>query len=247
MDPTGESWLRPFLDMAGGKADGEAVEIPAVLGPLSVSPCFELRVDPPRRFLKWLIEDPKRLAWPKKDQSSDSTPETQRKRQALKEEHPLVRAEALYELETCRCLPRAAWWRFEGITHVDCALLTDSTVVFIEGKRTEMGPSKKVTWYSSRNQVLRVLDCAFAYAQQTGRSHFFVVLVVERDLIKYRPERQMEIDAITSASTVEKSLPHLAEEEQAELLSHFLGTTTWQDIVEMFDLNRGCLLDNVDC
>lgn len=94
---------------------------------------------------------------------------------------------------------------------MDCALLTDSTVIFVEGKWTELGPSKDVLWYPGRNQVLRNLDCAAAYAQQEGLQHYFVILVVDRDLVEQDPVRQSEIEAVTLLKTVQESLPHLNE------------------------------------
>lgn len=156
-----------------------------------------------------------------------------------------IQAEAIAQLEKRTPLPQRAWWRLEGVTYVDCTLLTDSTVVFVEGKRTEVGPSKGVLWYPGRNQVLRNLDCAAAYAQQEGLQHYFVILVVERDLVEQDPVRQGEIEAVTLPKTVQRSLPHLNDEEQMELLPHYLGTTTWQAIVESFGLGSEVLLGRV--
>jgi hypothetical protein len=31
------------------------------------------------------------------------------------------------------------WWRFEGVTYVDCALLTNLAVIFVKGKWIEVG------------------------------------------------------------------------------------------------------------
>ena len=130
---------------------------------------------------------------------------------------------------------------------MDCGFLTPLMVVFFEGKRTEMGPSKSVTWYPCRNQVLRVLDCAAAFAQQTDRPHFFVVLIVEKNLVLADAQRQIEIESIMHAETIQKSLPHLTDKERTELISHYLGMTTWQDIVERFDLGKQVLVDKGDC
>ena len=244
-DPSGVTWLRPLLEMARRTTGPEPMAIPADVGQLVVPRQFELAVDPPRSFLRWLIEHHKDLSWPGEKAWSKWTEETQKKRRALREENPGVQAEALFELETCRYLPDQAWWRFEGVTQVDCALLTPSTVVFVEGKRTEKGPSKGVTWYQGRNQVLRVLDCAAAFARQTGRPHYFAMLVVEKTLVEGDPDRQREIEAIVSADTVQRSLPHLNSREQVELMSHYLGTTTWQDVVEAFDLGQHLVIDQL--
>ena len=246
-DASGEAWLRPLLEMARHTAGPAPMAIPADVGQLVAPPQFEFAADPPRSLLEWLIRNPGHLDRPSEADWRKWSRRTQTKRDALLSGDAAVQAEALAQLESSFRLPRRAWWRFEGITRVDCALLTPSAVVFVEGKRTEMGPSKGVTWCPHRNQVLRVLDRAAAFAQQTGRPHFFVVLVVEKDLVEREAERQREIESVVSPETIRRSLPHLADKEQTELMSYYLGVTTWQDIVERFDLRKDVLINKADC
>jgi hypothetical protein len=228
--------------MTRREAGVETAAIPPNLGHLALLH-FEFPVDPPRAYLRWLIEHPQNLSNPPESEWKELSEYVQERRHALLTGDPAAQTEAIAELERYERLPSQAWWRLEGVTHVDCALLTPSAAVFVEGKRTEMGPSKQVRWYPHRNQVLRVLDCASAYAQQERRSHYFVMLVVERELVAADPMRQAEIEAVTSPSTVQESLPHLALEERTALLSHYLGVTTWQAMVESFDLGSEVLVD----
>ena len=90
-----------------------------------------------------------------------------------------VQSAAASNIESCKSLPKKAWWRLEGVTYVDCALFTQSAVIFIEGKRTERGPSKEVLWYQQRNQIHRNLDCAAAYAQKERLQQYFVIAIVD--------------------------------------------------------------------
>jgi hypothetical protein len=241
-DTTGEMWLSRLLQLAERSMGPEAVAITPDLGQLVAPPQFEFAAHPPRAYLEWLINHPEELTDPPEAEWKKWHARTQEKRRALLAGNRAVRAEAIAELEKRRRLPQRAWWRLEGVTRVDCGLLTPSAVIFVEGKRTEMGPSKKVTWYEKRNQVLRVLDCASSFARRTDRQHYFVILVVERDLVEQDPVRRSEIQAVTSAEAVRGSLPHLTTEHRTEMLSHYLGMTTWQTIVESFDLERDLLL-----
>lgn len=245
-DASGKTWLRQLLGLCWLGLGSEPAPIPKTLDRLVAPPQFELPVDPSRSYLRWLIEHPENLSSPREAVWRTWGERTQKRRRALLDGDTVVQAEALAKLEK-QALPDRAWWRFEGVTRVDCALLTQSTAIFVEGKRTERGPSKKVAWYPVRNQVLRVLDCAAAFARKTERPYFFVVLVVEKGLVESDPDRQAAVEAVTSPRTVQESLPHLTDEERAELLAHYLGTTTWQDIVETFELGSGVLIDRVDC
>ena len=245
-DTGGKTWLRRLLQLAERSVGPEPTTIPPDLGQLVAPPQFEFPAHPARAYLEWLINHSEQLTSPPQAEWRKWHARTREKRRALLAGAPDVRAEAIAELRKRRRLPQRTWWRLEGVTRVDCALLTPSTVVFIEGKRTEMGPSKEVLWYRGRNQVLRILGCAAAYARQTDRQHYFVILVVERDLVEQDPVRQSEIEAVMLPGTVQESLPHLTDEERTELLSHYLGVTTWQAIVEGFRLGTEVLLNQVE-
>lgn len=242
-DPSSTSWLRELLGLGERAGLPQTVPLPETLGELEQQPCFEFPVDPPKTFLRWLIEHPEKLSVPPEKIWNRWGEETRRKRQALLRGDGEVQREAKGKLEGDAGLPRRTWWRLEGVTQVDCALLTRSTVVFVEGKRTELGPAKNVLWYPGRNQVLRNLDCAAAFAQQTRRPHYFVLLVVDRELVEQGSDRQREIEEVLCSKTVEQSLPHLSNTERVKLLECYLGSTTWQAIVERLGLDDGVLLD----
>lgn len=152
-------------------------------------------------------------------------------------------SEAIGAIDDCNKIPVQTWWRLEGVTKVDCALLGEDSVIFIEGKRTELGASRNIAWYSHRNQVLRNLDCAAEYARKNQLASFYVMLVVEKRLTEDNSLRKAEIEQITDPGTIENSLPHLTADQRQDLMSNYLGVTTWEDIVAEFDLNGKILID----
>ena len=92
--------------------------------------------------------------------------DTQEKRKKLFDGEKAIQEEALRELE--RHGPEKSerkWWAFEGFTSVDCLLETDKIVIGIEGKRTETGQSKSVSWYKNRDQLIRNIE---ALQQKVG-------------------------------------------------------------------------------
>jgi hypothetical protein len=224
-------WLEPLLSLGTRSVDKL---YNTTLEPLVEAPSYELSIDPPRLFLKWLLDNPARLTPPSERNWNIWGKTTKRKRKALLENDVHVQGEALIALNTCLKIPERSWWRLEGTTRVDCTLKTSSAMIFIEGKRTEMGPSKRILWYPHRNQVLRNLDCASEYAKTHGSKDYFVIVIVEKDLANSTPKRQEELQSISDPRTIEMSLPHLTREEREQLMEHYLGVTTWQDIIERF-------------
>jgi hypothetical protein len=89
---------------------------------------------------------------------------------------------------------------------VDCAIFTSTTIVFVEGKRTERGASRKTSWYPTRNQVIRNLDSARALASATGLDYYVLLLVEEANA---NDPRIAEATTVTAPETVDASLPHL--------------------------------------
>ena len=247
LDPSGERWLRSLLQIAGRGSEPKPPSIPFDIGTLKqgigkgTDPnrgvCFEFRVDPPRAFLKWLVEHPEKLRCPPDSEWQKWSDRTRNKRRALLNGDRPVQAEALTEIGRTPLRSRG-WWRLEGRTSVDCALFTETAVIFIEGKRTERGPSKNIVWYAEeRDQVLRNLDCAAEYAREHKIPYFFALMVIE----KVVHDEEALNRTITDPISTRKSLPHLDEYSRRDLLSHYLGTTTWQGIVETFSLPRHVL------
>jgi hypothetical protein len=227
-DPSGRSWLLPLL-----KLGTRAALIPPELDPgfLLSPPAFEFPAAPPRRFLRFLLENPGLLAVPRESVWSKWSPETRRKRRAFLAGDASVRQEGLRCLEQANDLSRRLWWRFEGMTSVDCALFAQNAIVFIEGKRTEEGPSREVTWWSGRNQVIRNVECVLEQGRATGRANAFVILIVDEEHCTAGSSRARSAEAAASEESIRASLPHLGPAERTELMNHYLGWTSWQAIV----------------
>ena len=239
-DPSGRSWLRRLIQLAdrGANADlGELRALDATLARIerpipapithaigadaarrlgAIRNAFEAEFPPPAPFLRWLIEHPSNLTWPKAGGSETTfgTP-SQELRRRLAEGDIAVREQALRELETAGVeRSRRQWWAFEGFTSVDCYLETEHLVLLIEGKRTE--PIAAATnWYPERNQVVRNLEVARSCA--AGRKNFAVLLCTERP-------------TSLPADCWDRSLPHLSAEDRAELKQHYIGCVCWPEI-----------------
>ncbi len=226
-DATGKGWL-PSLMRLGGR--GAAPEVP---GLLSTPPWFEFPAPPPRDFLEWLVTHPEKLDRPKYT-TGDLT---KQKRDKLLAKDPAVLQEAISAIKDPASDHQRKWWCFEGTSMVDCALFTPRLVLFVEGKRTEAGSSPDVSWYRGRDQVLRNLDCARSYARQRELDYYTMLIIEDGD-----KEREKKAREVGSSKCVASSLPHLTKTEQREIMQHYLGFTTWQAVVEKFDLPASLLL-----
>jgi hypothetical protein len=244
-DPTGTSWLGSLLRI-GSRAEEAEPDLLADPGALctelarveralpvqlrkalgaehttrvgNIRNAFEAEVPPSALFLRWLLEHPEQLVWPKtaSGQKRVYGPPTQENRERLLAGEPDARMQALNELKTVGAFgSRRKWWAFEGFTSVDCLLETRSLVLVIEGKRTEL-ISNSTDWFPGRNQVVRNLEVAQALA---GGRNFAVLVCAER------PEELPE-DAWM------RSLPHFSHDEINELKRHYLGCATWSKVAE---------------
>jgi hypothetical protein len=177
---------------------------------------FEVAIPPSAAFLRWLIQNPSRLTWPRESGSEVAYgPGTQRWRRALVDGDLAAANQALHELEAEGVVAsRRKWWAFEGFTSVDCYLETDSLVLLIEGKRTEP-ISSATAWYPERNQIIRNLEVARALA--AGRKNYAVLLCSEEPIAL--PSECWEL-----------SLPHCSASERAALKRHYLGCACWPEI-----------------
>ena len=238
IDPSGESWIKSLLDIASRRDFLHTAVTKISLGHLVKPPQFEFPVDPPRTYLKWLIDHPENLSSPPVTALKTWSATTQRMRSRFLLGDKEVQATATSNIASCNSLPKTAWWRLEGVTYVDCALITDLAAIFIEGERAEIGPSKEVLWYKQRNQVHRNLDCAAAYAQKERLQHYFVIAAVDKDLINQDPIRQKEWNTLMSPEVIRNGLPHLNDGELKEITRHYAGMTTWEDIIERFGLGK---------
>ena len=247
--PDGEPWLGELWELAA-LTQSDALRKPADIGKLQPSETprdrpsrrgkvFERTVAPPLDFLRWLLAHPD--AMQVRDPinfGAKSNVSREWRRKLFSRDAPLVseaRQEAERQLAKRAALRgRQKWWAFEGFSHVDCCLLTDRCVIFVEGKRTET-VSPSTLWFAQRSQIWRNVEAAREFA---GGRQFGVILVVasERD---GRAALGAAINSLTA------SYPHLPPDQQAELGRHLLGFTTWSEIVSRFQLPTSCLLDHV--
>ncbi len=239
-DASGMSWFQRLLRLG---SNSDSIPPDFVPGPLSRCPQFEFRASPPRQFLQFLLENPSRLSAPSHKLWEQWSKTTVAKRRALLASDPAIQLEALVLLENACNLSKAEWWRLEGVTSVDCALFSQNTVVFLEGKRTELGPSCNITWWEGRNQVIRNLECLLQLASEAGCSNAYMLVIVEEDLCAPGTDRDNQLQSVRDPEVVARSLPHLETPSRDALMRHYLGTTTWQEIVRAFALGPEVLID----
>lgn len=253
-DPSGATWIGRLTE-AGSRAPDYPGDLEALQGELSaglvatrpyndrilgrtidLATCFEYPVPPSEAFLRWLIENPARLAWPGQDKGKGARfgDETQERRHALlSDDDPDAQAaaqrDALAELARLGVSgSRRKWWAFEGFTEVDCWIETEDLLLLVEGKRTEP-LSRSTDWFPKRSQLVRNLEVA----GELARGRLAAVLLVVEDEV----EGELDPDVV-SAST-----PHLTPAARNELSARYLGQVRWQDLCAKLDVSYGDLPD----
>jgi hypothetical protein len=191
-------------------------------GSIQLERCFEHSVPSPKPFLRWLIDNSEQLTWPRNPGKGE---ETLRRRRQLRGDEPALREAARDEARRLLAEHGAAgsrwqWWAFEGFTEVDCWLETETMVLVVEGKRTEL-LSAATAWYPARNQLVRNLEVA---GQQANGKQAFVMLAVEQPIGELTPE------------AVAMSTPHLSELERQRLTERYLGQVSWRQLVDRLEL-----------
>lgn len=262
VDPAGCEWVAALWSLAAAKRPRCAViDKPAIFGSLipeevvhtrtysdrvlatygvtdlQLAAAFERRIAPPAEFLRWLLLHPGKLVKPSSGYGASGENEKMRKGllDGSKTESERIMQIGIQELETVGAGGSdKKWWAFEGFSEIDCCLVTNSVVLFIEGKRTEPLASS-TQWYPARNQLWRNVEVASAFA--SGRQ-FGVILAVEQEV-------QGHIAMGQALSSLSSSYPHLSPERQAELSQHLLGFVTWQELKSAFDIPSACLPETV--
>jgi hypothetical protein len=242
-DASGRSWLPALLRAApcGSERLGELVDAPGwLVTPLAVPAatgrlaCFEYLAMAPRELLLWFIDHPDRIRWPAHSRLSATT--VRLRRALLLDDPPGSRARAQDRArdQVARSSPFAhEWWRFEGVTRLDCMLITDRLVVTIEGKRTE-GLSAVTEWYPARSELVRDLEAAKHIAQ--GRS-WASLLLSETPIAGGRPE--------DLARALPDGAPHLDDAGRRQLHDAYLGNLTWDAACEAVGIPFATLPDTV--
>jgi hypothetical protein len=241
--PTGDEWLGRLSALAMQTRNGGAFT-PSGVGHLvrSETPdthqarlglVFERTVAPPGAFLEWLLRHPDRMQVTDRKHFSASGANAQKWRRKLFVTDARNRDQAIAEgvkqlAEHGAEGSGQEWWAFEGFTHIDCCLITDAAVLFIEGKRTET-VSPATRWFQARSQLWRNVEAAQQFALDKA---FGVILAVEQD----GNAALEEADA-----TLNESYPHLTDEQKSELSRHLLGFVTWSHLAQEFELPPYCL------
>lgn len=235
-DSTGRTWLRQLIKLVAGA--GNPISATA-FGDISEH-CWgqqEKSLRPPRGLLKWLVQNPPS----EPPLSLGSDPETIEKRQGLLRCDKSIIDEALRKLD-CEPLPDKAWYILEGPSYPDVFLQTPSTIIVIEGKRTERDPTRKTTWMPIRDQLLRHIDCAW---EIRGTRSVLGFMVVEGDSEACDvPQRWITlVQESRDKEVLNGSLPHRDELERAAIARAVLGVTTWQQLCKTFNIALSSLPD----
>jgi hypothetical protein len=247
-DPRGLSWLPKILAVAPNRklfAREDLLTNPGPLGPVDLD--NERRLNPPEEFLRWLIEHPEKMRWPKNGKARFS-PDVQLWREKLMGVRDLSgegvkritdlrrvdRQEAIQKALAKLAAHAAAgsfrqWWAFEGRTAVDCFLPAKRLRVYVEGKRTDV-LSPSTDWYPFRNQLTRNLESA---REDADGVPFACLVIAEQRL-------PANMEAIIASG-----LPHFRERERQDLFHHFLGGITWREAAEATGVAYDDLPDTV--
>ena len=193
----------------------------------------ETPISPPVSLLSWMIRNPTKLR-----DADSSNPD----RYLLLRGNPAATAKALDLLRT-EANDRA-WYIFEGPTVPDAYIETPDAVVVVEGKRTEAGPTTDTTWLLGRHQIWRHIDAAW---ERRGRRQVFGLFIVEGESATGDvPELWIRAaQEAVSPAVVASSFPHRSAQETAEIVSCFLGVTTWQRVVHAFQLPDSTLIERL--
>ena len=246
----GDPWLSELWDMATLTRPGVALSKPVGLGELlnSETPAdrsgrlgtvYERAVPPPAAFLLWLLENPQRMQVRDRVNFGGKSDRTRRWRSKLFSGDQRLVSDAQDEGRNqlgkrLAQRGRNKWWAFEGFTHVDCCLITNQCVLFVEGKRTE-SVSPSTLWFRERSQLWRNVEAAKEFASD---KEFAVILAVER-------ESDGRTALASAAYSLDGSYPHLDAEQRTELDRHLIGFVTWPEIVNRCGLRPECLLDDL--
>jgi hypothetical protein len=246
-DPTGLSWLPKLLCLAPNKGLFVGNDLLTNPGPLSsIDLDKERKLHPPAPFLRWLIEHPHCMTWPKRGKARFSE-DVQKRREKLMgignssretAERPSKMREADQQEAIREALANLTihgtagsiqkWWAFEGRTSVDCFLATNRLRIYVEGKRKDI-LSPSTDWYPRRNQLMRNLESA---RDDAGGVPFACLVIAEQRLT-------------TNLDTIDGGLPHLSQLERRDLFAHFLGSITWREAAAATGISYDDLPDEV--
>lgn len=230
-DNSGQAWLPALLALGGRAAE---LEVPETSGALLQPPLFDYSAPPPLDYLEFLVRNPRKLKWPRDADGELRTyrPSVQQKRKWLLAGSVPSEQEAIREIRKQMAKGTdpdlKGWWVLEGPTSIDCALFAEGLTVFVVGKRAEKSLKVHTNWYERRIQLYRNLDVLRVHPERAEK--FYLLGILEEGTPLQAEARAMQRDFQFARS----SWPHLDDEGAAELWSHFLGFTTWQQVAAQF-------------
>jgi hypothetical protein len=226
-DAAGGTWLSALLAATphGAERLDELLEAPgwlqtqlAVPGASGRLACFDHPAAAPRRLLAWYVDHPERLTWPPGAEAALSAETVRLRRVLLDDDPPGSRSRAqerAHDLLARSSGLTPAWWRFEGLSMLDCVLITERLVVTIAVERPGgLGPA--TPWYPQRSRLVANLEAARHLAD--GKR--FASLVLSRRPLAEAGDAQL-------AQSLPEAAPHLHELERGELHDAYLGNLTW--------------------
>lgn len=236
-DSTGASWLPPLAALPSRSGDAMRKGLTSALQRCGWGDS-EIPLPPPPALLRWLVRNPQLCDEAAHRSTSTST---RLKRDLLLARDPETVEEAIRLLSRLP-IPSRAWFVMEGPTWPDVYLENETSIVVIEGKRTEPGPTTHTTWMRVRHQMLRHLDCA--WEQRRGRE-VFGFFIVEGELDNPDPSTAWlaYADAVVRPEALDSSLPHRDPVERTAIARSFLGVTTWQRVCSDFGIRWETLPD----
>lgn len=168
--------------------------------------------------LRWLVEHSETLTVPKK---SNCKTETADKRKKFIDGKLKTEVQAFLKAGN---LPR--WLVFEGATHPDVFIETDSFIAVGEGKRTEQKLTTSTTWCKERDQLIRHVDALLDMREGKSIYSFFIVedtSLYEQSLKQFKSRRYFR-----------ENLLHRNENEIGLAFNSYLGVLTWADLKRTF-------------
>lgn len=203
-------------------------------------PCFgetEAQIPPPPALLRWLVEH----IQPPASGLISTDSETLRRREELINRRPDRILEALDLLSAGK---RPAWCVFEGPTCPDVCIKTEKSIIVIEGKRTENGPTRKTKWMKMRDQLLRHIDGVWDWEERGNKTVVGLYIVEGHETSGDVEEKWLKHARETiSKETLSGSLPHRTDREREAIAACFAGVTTWQNVCAEFGIDFGQIRD----
>jgi hypothetical protein len=229
----GGDWVRKLISLAGGSQQTQEPRDDDLKFLSGAWGDREAPVPPPVSLLSWMIRNPDRLRSSEAENSD---------RYLLLRGDPAATAKALNLLRSETSA--RAWYIFEGPTVPDAYIQTPDALVVVEGKRTEAGPTTNTTWLAGRHQIWRHIDAAW---ERRGRRQVFGLFIVEsKGGTSEVPELWLKaVQDALSPAVIASSFPHRSPEERQEIAACFVGVTTWQRVIQEFNLPSSTLIDRI--